>query len=107
MFGGQLAIGRCSEASDGILTCLSSSNRFAQSCSHGASWVLKERGSSHGLLKSHLGDGIPSLLLNFYWSKRITRQPRLSKKENGLYLLGEAANPNCMYLSRGGFGDTL
>ena len=112
MFGGQLAIGRCSEASDGtsrlFLTCLSSSNRFAQNCSRGASWVLRERGSSYSLLESHLGDGMPSLLLNFYWSKRVKRQPRLSKKENGLYfLLGEAANPNCMYLSRGGFGDTL
>ena len=39
MFGGQLATGRCSEASDGtsrlFLTCVSSSNRFVQSCSAG------------------------------------------------------------------------
>ena len=91
-----------------FLTCLSSSNRFAQSCLYGASWVLRERGSSYGLLESHLGDRTPSLLLNFYWSKRVKRQPRLSKKENRLYfLLGEAANPNCMDLSRGRFGDTL
>lgn len=112
MFGGQLAIGRCSEASDGtsrlFLTCLSSSNRFVQSCSHGASWVLRESGSSHGLLMSHLGDGMPSLLLNFYWSKRVKKQPRLSKRENRLYfLLGEAANPHCIDPSSGGSGDTL
>lgn len=112
MFGGQLAQAGVARPQMGtsrlFLTCLSSSNRFAQSCSHGASWVLRESGSSHGLLMSHLGDGMPSLLLNFYWSKRIKRQPRLSKKGNRFYfLLGEAANPHCMDPSSGGSGDTL
>ena len=79
-----------------------------QVCPELLSWVLRESGSSHGLLMSHLGDGMPSLLLNFYWSKRVKKQPRLSKRENRLYfLLGEAANPHCMDPSSGGSGDTL
>ncbi|XP_032328478.1 uncharacterized protein LOC116661181 isoform X2 [Camelus ferus] len=40
------------------------SSRLTQACSHGAGGILRESGSSRGLLKSSLGTGTLSPLLN-------------------------------------------